>query len=237
MSSSDSDDPFEDGDELSGIKRDPSLLEKLSIRELRAILGERLIEPDTNWLGHRERRVHNDLAEPDTQKLYLETLAETGTYSRAADSVKVSQHYSREYRKNNPEFQALCAEALSRHRDVFLLEAQRRAVNGVIAPIIGGRNKDEIIAHEIKYSDRLLELFLKRLPDGSFTEKQEVVHSGQMDIRQEMDLRSMSKKARGMLRALLEQMTIDETNRGLGKDPDQVNEVARRKEMYESDDK
>ena len=147
---------------------------------------------------------------------YLTTLSETGLYIRAADSVGCDPDEVRKYRQENPEFQALCNLAFEDYRAVFIEAAKVRAVQGYEVPIVGGKERNEIVAHETRYSDRLMELFLKRSPDGSFTDKQEVKVTGGMDIKQELNLQALSKRARAKLRELLEIINEDTANRALG---------------------
>ena len=149
---------------------------------------------------------------------YCESLEGCGQYIAAADSIGVSYPETFRARKENPDFAALCEEALERYRGQFVSEAQRRALEGYKEPIIGGQFRDEVVAEKTIYSDKLLELFLKRSKDGGFTDKQEVTMSGGFDIKQEMDLSSLSKKARKMLRELLNQINLDNANKALGKD-------------------
>jgi len=200
---------------------DDDAFKDFSNAQLRAILGEKLVDPEVDLRGiaNRNRREWNEFTE-DMHEMFLQTLAQTGMYSRAAHSIGCKYVAVKDYRLNHPEFQERCNEALEVYRNSFILEAQRRAVHGVRNPIIGGRNKDQVVGTEIKYSDNLLALFLKRGQDGSFTERQEIKHTGQVDIRERMDIRSLSKKARKMLRALLEQMELDHANKALGIEED-----------------
>jgi hypothetical protein len=139
-------------------------------------------------------------------------------YVAAADAVCCYINDVRDYRRANPNFQDLCELALERYRSTFILEAQRRAVEGYEVPIIGGRNRDEVVAKERRFSDRLLELFLKRGKDDSFRDKQELTVNGGLDLKAEMDLSTLSQRARVKLRELLEIINEDEANRTLGKE-------------------
>lgn len=146
---------------------------------------------------------------------YLEVLEKTGLYIRAADAVGCRPIDCEFYRKDHPEFEELVQEALERFRAGIVEEAHRRAVIGVEKPIIGGRNRDEIVAKEVVHSDRLMELFLKRGKSEDFRDKQEVTLN-QGDWRSEMDLRSLSTRARAKLRELLEIINEDDAARQLG---------------------
>lgn len=153
---------------------------------------------------------------PEHIHKYLEVLAATGLYIRGAEAVGCAATEIKSLRQDIPEFQAACDEAFERYRSIFIQEAQRRAVEGYEIPIIGGRNRDQIVAKETRYSDRLMELFLKRSQDGAFTDRQEVQVSGNVDFKQELDLKSLSKRARLALRELLDIINEDNANRALG---------------------
>ena len=75
--------------------------------------------------------------------------------------------------KNNPEFAEMMAEAQMEYRDKIAAEVYRRAVEGWDVPIVGGQFKDQVVAHERKFSDRLLEMEAKRVDPG-YREKQTV---------------------------------------------------------------
>lgn len=163
----------------------------------------------------RYRTKFNDFVEEIFPR-YLAALEETGMYQYAADMVNCEVHEIQRYRHNNPDFQDLCNQAIDRYRGSFILAAQERAVDGYEVPVIGGRNRDQIITYERRYSDRLMELFLKRASTGEFTDKQIVSMEGGIDIRQEMDFGSLSKRAKEKLRELLEIIKDDDIRRGLG---------------------
>ncbi len=156
---------------------------------------------------------------PFTEELivpYLEALEKTGQYIRAADAVQVQYKETVAYRKENPEFQELCNEAMERFSSQFIDAARNRAVDGWKEPIVGGRERNEIVAHKINYSDRLLELFLKRSPSGAFTDKQEVVIVDGVQMRSDMDYSTMSTRARKLFRELLEVLNEDNYKRAMG---------------------
>lgn len=133
---------------------------------------------------------------------YLEVLRDSGAYITAADAVDVDPRAAYRVRRDDPEFAELCELALERHREIYIEAARARAIHGVQVPIVGGRNRDEIVAHETKYSDSLMAMFLKRA-DPSFRDKQEVNVTNNVSIRDQLDYTSLSKRARAKLRELL----------------------------------
>lgn len=175
-----------------------------------AIIKHRLdeIEEETpEFSPYHPSQLFNVIGPPLYEK-YLTTLENTGRFVAAADSVGCEVNAVQRYRKANPGFEALCQQALERYRDSFYVAARQRAVDGVQKPIIGGQYRDEIVCYETVYSDKLLELFLKRF-DPEFRTHKVVDHRGGLDVRQEMDLSSLSRDARRHLRSLLLQIKED----------------------------
>lgn len=151
---------------------------------------------------------------------FLGALERTGLYTASSDAVGCDPNAALDYRQTHPEFQVLCDQALTRYGEEIILEARRRAVEGIDKAIIGGKDRDRVVHTEKQYSDRLLELFLKRGKDGSFREKTDITVSGAMDFKSEMDLSKLSTRARAKLRDLLDVITEDDANRALGKEVD-----------------
>jgi len=179
-------------------------------------MGEKLSEPVGDKRKYQPRFRFQEFTE-ELHELYLQTLEETGTYIRACDSVGCDQRQLQIYRRDNPEFQELCNYALQRYRDAFVTEAARRAQYGHRIPVIGGPHKNEVVATKLEYSDRLLELFLRKGDRPDFSDnKTEVVMAGQLEIQSALDIRSLSKASRKLLRSLLEQMEEDHVNRAMG---------------------
>lgn len=163
-------------------------------------------------------RVYN----PFTENLhddYLETLEETGLYQAAADSVGANVLECLKYRKTNPEFAERCGVALKRYQKIIIQEAHRRAVKGWEEPVVGGRNRDTVVTHVTKYSDRLMEMFLKRNADaienGGFAPDTIRVEGG-LELNLEMAYSKLSVKARKMFRELLVQIKEDDAARERG---------------------
>lgn len=163
----------------------------------------------------RYNRVYNPFEEEE-QKEYLHALERCGQYIRAADACGLNCQEVEKYRKAHPEYNELCSLALKVFREVIIEEARRRACDGIDRVVVGGRNRDQILTTEKHFSDRLLELFLKRSNDGSFSDKQEIKVDG-VDIKTQMDLSSLSTRARAKLRELLEILVDDDRQRAEGK--------------------
>lgn len=108
---------------------------------------------------------------PKHVETYLETLRETGRKYDSAAAAGMSFAWIRKLRRD-PEFCEWEEESMEAYRDSIQKEAHRRAVTGWDEPIIGGKDKDTVVTTVRRYSDRLLELLLKRhIPE--FREKWE----------------------------------------------------------------
>lgn len=173
-----------------------------------------ILESSSNRCVMPLPRIYNEFV-PEMLGKYLETIEETGMYQRAADAIGCRASEISAIRRENPELQLLIDEAFDRYRERIIGEAHRRAVDGYEEPIIGGRNRDEVVAHKKVYSDRLLEVFLKRAPSGSFTEKQEVEVTGQVTFER-FNFQTLSRRARTALRTYLEIIREDEALRACG---------------------
>ena len=106
--------------------------------------------------GQNIRRKFDDRA----KLRFLESLAMTGRIELSAEVVGISSKTVRQYRAEEEDF----AEAMQLAKEMFCdklhEEAMRRAVEGVERQRFS--RDGDIISTEITYSDRLMELFLKR---------------------------------------------------------------------------
>lgn len=150
------------------------------------------------------RRKYNEIDE-DRLDANLSSLEELGLRIAAADASGLAYNELKQYCRENPDYEALCQEALERYRVRFIREAEARALVGYEKPIIGGQFRDEVVATERVVSDRLLELFLKRGPhEERFTEKQELTVTGGVDLKKEFEFHKLTPTSRKALRAALE---------------------------------
>lgn len=119
----------------------------------------------------RRARVEAHMVTTEMIELYLEHLGNTGLHYRSASTSRLSYHWIKRLRADE-DFVRWEEEAMEKYRDSIVEEAHRRAVFGVDEPIIGGKDKDQIITTVRRYSDRLMEILLKRhIPE--FREKWE----------------------------------------------------------------
>lgn len=108
-----------------------------------------------------QRRSHR--FDYDAQERFLRSIENQGRITVAAEAVGVSAECAREYIRSDREgFAERFNEAMQVFRDKIEEEIHRRAMEGVDEPIIGGKDRDEVVAHVRRYSDRLLEFYAKR---------------------------------------------------------------------------
>lgn len=105
------------------------------------------------------------------QLVFCEHLAILGRVTHAARAAGISPLTVKALEKNSPEFAEMVGLAQMEYRDKVAQEVYRRAIEGWDEPIIGGKDKDRIVAYVRKFSDKLLELEAKRV-DSGYREKQ-----------------------------------------------------------------
>lgn len=90
---------------------------------------------------------------------FLAAFRETGLLNKSAYVIDIDTETIRRHRKKDPEFSAAYDEALQDFREVLEAEAYRRAVDGIEK---GVYYQGALVVSEQQYSDRMLELLLKR---------------------------------------------------------------------------
>lgn len=98
---------------------------------------------------------------PERKQKFLEHYRKNGLQYLAAEAVGVAPETVTEHKRRDPVFKELCDAAKEAHTDELIASAMTRGVEGVTEPIIGGKDRNQIVAHKRVYSDRLLELLLK----------------------------------------------------------------------------
>ncbi len=154
------------------------------------------------------------LDDQDQLMIYLDALKYSGAYISAAQAVGCNEKEIASYRRENPEFQALCDDVLALYGQEFIAEAKRRAVDGWENPVIGGRNKDEVVAYERKYSDSLMLAFLKRVDPEGFKDRTSV--KVEASVAQSFDYSACSHRVREQLRILAQMQKEDDEARARG---------------------
>jgi len=101
-------------------------------------------------------------------RVFLEKLAECGCVSMAAAEAGIGRRQCYQLREQDQAFRELWDEALEIATDFLEHEARRRAVDGVLEPVV---SKGEVVTHVRKYSDKLLEVLLRAHRPDKFNER------------------------------------------------------------------
>lgn len=113
-----------------------------------------------------EKRLTKPINET-SKLLFLEELAKHGGITRAAETAKIAESSLLNHRKKDIAFDKAVLRSIKRFGEHLEKEAYRRAVEGVKRPVY---YKGEVVGHILEFSDRMLELLLKKnIPD--FREK------------------------------------------------------------------
>lgn len=102
---------------------------------------------------------------------FLAALSECGILSQASQLAKVDRASVWRRRKEDPEFNAACEQAMETAADKLEAEARRRAIEGVEEPVYQG---GQLIGSKTVYSDSLLALLLKGRRKSVFADRTEL---------------------------------------------------------------
>lgn len=109
----------------------------------------------------------------DVQKgIYVNVLGKTGRRQQAADAAGVCYQTVMVHRENDPEFEAAVQHALGRYADT-IHKLATKLMEGVKKPIVGGKFKDEIVAHELVHATNLLAMEMRRT-NAEYKERSEI---------------------------------------------------------------
>jgi len=103
----------------------------------------------------------------------LEMFAKTGRISDAAMIAGVSSSTIREHLNRDPDFLAAWEIAREQYCDHVTALVEKRGFEGIEEPILGGKYKDQVVAHKRVFSDSLAMMHAKRyVPE--YREKQQL---------------------------------------------------------------
>ena len=99
---------------------------------------------------------------PERKLKFLEHLRHTGSQVLSAEMVGVAARTVRDHMQRDKEFAEAYQQANNFYTDEYLVKpATERAVHGVRKPIIGGKDRDQIVTHVQEYSDTLMLALLR----------------------------------------------------------------------------
>lgn len=133
-----------------------------------------------------KRRKPHVFFTPELKEKFLELLRDdpdmSGSRPLCIAAIGINQNTFYDHMRLDAEFKAAVEEIEAEwiHKNLFQ-PAVRRARDGVRKPIIGGKFKDEIVAHEQVYSDSLMAMMLRaKMPE--FREKDGGAASGAVNV-------------------------------------------------------
>lgn len=136
--------------------------------------GKRNVD-QTNWRVKLQK--HRIKFDDDAKERFLDMFSKTSRVMMSADAAGISLQTVRDHIKNDPDFAEAYEEAKERYRDRCHEQADKLMFEGVDQPLLGGKDKDQIITYVTKYSEGLLQMELKRV-DPSYKDRSEIEHKG-----------------------------------------------------------
>lgn len=126
-------------------------------------------KPVANWRKKVRRTKFDDKA----KERFLKNYAEHFQRGKAAEAAGVCLETVKQHEKNDPEF----ANAIEACRQAYAdrVEAQmvKVAIEGIEEPIIGGKDRDEIVGHKKIIATNILAMMAKRA-NPEYKEKSEL---------------------------------------------------------------
>jgi hypothetical protein len=136
--------------------------------------AEKRAQTRNDLQGWRKKLQLSKVKFDDVQKgIYLNVLRKTGRKGTAAQAAGVCVQTVADHCENDPDFAAARDDALQEFADFIHAHAIKLSVNGVKKPIVGGKDKDEIIAHETIYATNILAMEMRRT-NPEYKERQEI---------------------------------------------------------------
>ncbi len=103
-----------------------------------------------------------ELSDPAAREIFCKMLEVTGSMRAACDVICNTMPEVKRAMLYDPDFAEEVEASADRHRQSLYAHAVQRATVGYEVPIIGGRDKDQVVGYERRVSDSLLTLLLKR---------------------------------------------------------------------------
>ena len=106
----------------------------------------------------------------ETAVKFLAYYSTTGRKNASARAVGVQPNTVQRWERNNQEFAELVQDAKRTWLESLEREAFRRGVEGVLEPVVGGKDP-KIVTYVRKYSDKLLEMMLRKADPTGYAGK------------------------------------------------------------------
>lgn len=148
----------------------------------------------TNW----RRRIQESRTkfDDDRKATFLQRFAECGRMYESAQAADISYATVSKHLKDDPEFAEAFGEAREAYKDLVHRTAYKVGVEGYDEPMIGGKDKNEVVAHKRVYATNILAMEMRRV-DPSYKERSEIdmnLNGGVMLLPGEMSLEEWMEK-------------------------------------------
>jgi hypothetical protein len=120
---------------------------------------------------------------------FLHCFEWAGMVSVACEMIGISRQTAYMERQRNEDFALAWADVEERSTEAMEREAYRRAVEGVVEPMVSAGTH---VTDVRRYSDRLLEFMLKGRRPEKYRDRVDVNHSGKVEQRVKVDLSKLS---------------------------------------------
>ena len=117
---------------------------------------------DVNW----RRRIRDKSAvklDDVNKRIFIAHFREHGRMSHAAEAAGVTTTTVKQHLQNDPDFFQMYIDARNSYADKVIEHAQNLIFNGTRRPILGGKDRDQIVAHEIIYPISLIQAELRKV--------------------------------------------------------------------------
>jgi hypothetical protein len=141
-----------------------------------------MMDTRQNQTGQRARETRPIVAMK--RKIFLKTLAATGSVTSAIRATCLHRSTIYEARQTNEDFKLAWDDALETATDALEFEARRRAVEGCDEPVYHQGQQVGVVR---KYSDRLLELLLRGNREKYRTTRQDLSNPPGETLKVETD--------------------------------------------------
>lgn len=126
----------------------------------------------TNWRV-KVRNASKIKFDDDAKRRFIEHFAKHNRKTHACKAAGVCLQTVDIHYEKDPEFAAAYDAAIVEYRDRIMEHAEDLMINGVKTPIIGGKDRDEVVGHKIEYPVNLLAMEMRRVEPG-FKDRSEV---------------------------------------------------------------
>lgn len=140
-------------------------------------MARKKIAPSRDWTGWHERfaaaALDKEKFSGDAKAKFLDHFSKFGLKGDAAKAAGVCTQTVNNHIKSDAVFAAAVVECKQWRADRIETQAWHVAIEGVKKPIIGGPDKDQVVAHEIVYATNILAMMMKQ-SNPEYKEKSEI---------------------------------------------------------------